>query len=274
MAQSLDARHRNHALLYTGATALLLTLLILFLKWRIEIPVKQEEPSSIEVELNLPPDPPTETEEDGGGGGGNPAQAIGPTGVAPEADPPAGDINPAKEINEPEEKDASIIKPILTKKEAPLLAKTSPNKATPKTEMPPAPKQPKNVLGKSIKGPGTGADTPDDFNKSGNAGTGSGVGRGPGSGGGSGTSVGGGSGSGVRSGGATKNYTFTGDLAPRKIIVRILVAPNGTGTFLGFIGGCIDCKQYEKKIKEVLSEIEFTKSDKEYTITPTINFTN
>jgi len=69
MSQTLDPQIRTRALLYTGGMAVLLTLLILLLKWRIELPLKPEEPTSIEVELNLPPDPPTESFDEGGGGG-------------------------------------------------------------------------------------------------------------------------------------------------------------------------------------------------------------
>jgi len=48
MSQPIDAQIRLRASLYTGGIALILTLLILFLKWRIEIPVKPEESTSIE----------------------------------------------------------------------------------------------------------------------------------------------------------------------------------------------------------------------------------
>jgi outer membrane biosynthesis protein TonB len=283
MAQSLDTQHRNRALLYTGVAAALLTLLILFLKWRIEIPVKPEEPTTIEVELNLPPEPPIETEADGGGGGGNIAQAIGPTGAAPESPQPSGEPEPAKEIADPEEKEAVVVKPVITKKESPKITKPAVVKTTPKKEENPAPPQPKMVMGKKNNRTGTGADSPDDFNRSGNQGTGLGVGKGSGSGGGSGTGMGGGNGSGTGTGNGpavtsgnrkiVRASRFDGDMDNATIFARIRVSPEGKGSFVEFAKGSTHrTNQYKQAITQYLSKIQFDRSEQEDIVTVQFNF--
>ena len=282
MAQTLDHTHRSRALLYTGAAALVLTLLILFLKWRVEIPVKPEERTEIEVELNLPPDPPVD-EEDGGGGGGNIAQAVGATGAAPEASLPVGETTPAKELEADEEKEAVIAKPIVTKKEATRIVKSSPTKTPPKKEETPAPPQPKMVMGKKIKGAGPGADSPDDFNKTGNQGTGWGTGKGPGAGGGSGTGAGGGNGSGMGSGNGprvtqgnrkiVKAYAFDGEMERATIFAQIRVSPDGKGTFVDFAKGSTHrTSTYKQAIVQYLNRIQFDKSDEEDLVVVQFNF--
>lgn len=281
MAQSLDAQHRTRALLYTGISALVLTCLILFLKWKIELPSKPEENTSIEVELNLPPDPPTEDE--GGGGGGNPAQAIGTGGAAPEAPLPAGEPEKSKDVEETADKEAVVTKPIVSKKEAPKIVKTSPVKTTPKKEETPAPPQPRMVMGKRNSGPGTGANTPDDFDRTGNQETGLGTGSGAGAGGGSGTGAGGGNGSGLGSGNGprvtkgnrkiVKAYAFDGEMERATIFAQIRVSPDGKGTFVDFAKGSTHTtRQYRQAITEYLNRIQFDRSDKEDLVVVQFNF--
>lgn len=281
MAQTMDAQHRTRALFYTGAAALVLTLLILFLKWKIELPVKPEANTSIEVELNLPPDPPSEDE--GGGGGGNPAQAIGASGAAPEASLPAGETEPSKEVEETADKEAVVAKPVVVKKEVPKIVKTSPVKTTPKKEETPAPAQPRMVMGKRTSGSGTGANTSDDFERSGNQGTGLGTGRGSGAGGGSGTGAGGGNGSGIGSGNGprvtkgnrkiVKAYAFDGEMERATIFAQILVSPDGKGTFVDFAKGSTHTtRQYRQAISQYLSRIQFDRSEQEDLVVVQFNF--
>lgn len=281
MAKTLDNPHQSRALLYTGIAALILTLLILFMKWRIEMPIITETRSEIEVELNLPPDPPSE--EEGGGGGGNPAQAIGAAGAAPEASLTAGETEPAKAIEEAEEKETAVAKPITVKKEAPKLAKTAPVKTTPKKEETPAPPAPKMVMGKKNKGTGTGAETPDDFNSTGNRGTGWGTGSGSGSGGGSGSGAGGGNGSGVGTGNGprvtqgnrkvVKAYAFDGEMERATIFAQIRVSPEGKGTFVDFAKGSTHrTNTYKQAIVQYLNRIQFDKSDQEDLVVVQFNF--
>ena len=281
MAQSLDTQHRSRALLYTGVAALILTLLVLFVKWRIEIPVTVEARTEIEVELNLPPDPPTE--ESGGGGGGNPAHSIGTAGAAPEASLPPGASEPAKDIEASEEKEAVVAKPLVVSKEAPKMAKTSPIKTPVKKEATPAPPQPKMVMGKKNKGTGTGADSPDDFNRTGNQGAGWGTGRGSGSGGGTGTGAGGGNGSGVGTGNGprvtqgnrkiVKAYAFDGDMERATIFAQIRVSPDGIGSFIDFAKGTTHrTGSYKQAIVQYLSRIQFDKSDQEDRVVVQFNF--
>jgi hypothetical protein len=283
MAESLDNQSRKRATLYTGLSALVLTALILFLKWRIELPVKQEESTSIEVELNLPPDDmPIEPEEEGGGGGGNQAMAIGPTGAAPEASE-TGEPEPAKELPEPEEKVAPIVKPVVVNKEATKITKTTPVTNAPKKEDIPAPPKPKMVMGKTDRGTGSGADSKDDFERAGNAGTGSGTGKGSGSGGGSGTGAGGGNGSGIGTGNGprvtqgnrkiVKTSRFDGDMDNATIFARIRVSPEGKGTFIEFAKGSTQMtNQYKQAINQYLSRILFDKSDQEDIVVVQFNF--
>ena len=282
MAHTLEHQHRSRARLYTGVAALVLTLLILFVKWRVEMPVKPEERTEIEVELNLPPDPPTE-EDDGGGGGGNIAQAIGTSGAAPEASLPSGETQPSKEVEAEEEKEAVIAKPIVTKKDAPKIVKSSPIKTTPKKEETPAPPQPKMVMGKKVKGTGPGADSPDDFNKTGNQGTGWGTGKGSGSGGGTGTGAGGGNGSGLGTGNGprvtqgnrkiVKAYAFDGEMERATIFAQIRVSPDGKGSFVDFAKGSTHrTNTYKQAIVQYLNRIQFDKSDQEDLVVVQFNF--
>ncbi len=281
MAPTMDAPHRTRALLYTGAAALVLTLLILFLKWRIQLPVKPEANTAIEVELNLPPDPPTE--EDGGGGGGNPAQATGASGAAPEASLPAGETGPSKEVEETADKEAAIANPAVVKNNETKVVKTSPIKTTPKKNETPAPAQPKMVMGKKTNETGPGANTPDDFNQSGNQGTGMGTGRGSGAGGGSGSGAGGGNGSGLGSGSGptvtkgnrkiVRAYAFDGDMERATIFAQIRVSPDGKGTFVDFAKGSTHTtRQYRQAIEQYLNRIQFDKSAQEDLVVVQFNF--
>ena len=224
MAHTLEHQHRSRARLYTGVAALVLTLLILFVKWRVEMPVKPEERTEIEVELNLPPDPPTE-EDDGGGGGGNIAQAIGTSGAAPEASLPSGETQPSKEVE----------------------------------------------------------DSPDDFNKTGNQGTGWGTGKGSGSGGGTGTGAGGGNGSGVGTGNGprvtqgnrkiVKAYAFDGEMERATIFAQIRVSSDGKGSFVDFAKGSTHrTNTYKQAIVQYLNRIQFDKSDQEDLVVVQFNF--
>lgn len=282
MSSVLDTRIRNKALLYTGGMALLFTALILFLKWKIEIPFKPEEPTSIEVELNLPTDLPTESPEPGGGGGGNPVQAIGTAGVA-KASEPVGEKEPAKELPDPEEKESVVAKPTLTKKEAPKIVKNAPANKTPPKELTPAPPAPKMVMGKRNQGSGSGGESPDDFDRTGNQGTGSGTGRGSGVGGGSGQGAGGGNGTGMGTGigprvtsgnrKIAKTARFNGDLDNATIFARIRVSPEGRGTFLEFGKGSTQrTNQYRQAITDYLQRIQFDPSDQEDIVTVQFNF--
>jgi len=266
MSQTLDPQIRTRALLYTGGMAVLLTLLILLLKWRIELPLKPEEPTSIEVELNLPPDPPTESFDEGGGGGGNSVQAVGPIGTA--------------ESNVPDVKNETIsAAPDPTEKEPTHVDKTSPTKSNSKKEETPAPPKPKNEMGKKNKGSGTGGDNSDDFNQAGNQGTGAGTGAGSGSGGGTGSGAGGGKGSGmgpfVTDGNRkiVKTARFDGDLKEATIFARIRVSPEGKGTLVEFGKGSTDRSNiYRQAITKYLQKIQFYPADREDMVTVRFNF--
>ena len=274
MSASLDASIRNRALLYTGGIALLLILLILFLKWRIEWPVKPEEPTFLEVELNLPPDPPTESPEEGGGGGGNPVQAVGLAGATPTREPD-GEKEPAKDLTEPEEKESVVAKPVVTKKEATTITKTAPTKIVPKRVETPSPPKPKMVMGKTNKGNGNGGGSPDDFNQAGNRGTGGGTGQGPGVGGGNGSGLGAGSGPNVTNGNRriVKTARFDGDLDKATIYARIRVTAEGKGSFLEFGKGSTHrTNQYRQAITDYLQKIQFDPSDQEDIVTVQFNF--
>ena len=282
MSQPLDASIRNRALLYTGGIVLLITLLILFLKWRIELPVKPEEPTFIEVELNLPPDPPAESPEEGGGGGGNPVQSVGLAGATPPSEPD-GVKEPAKATTEPEEKETVVVKPVVTKKQATAITKTAPTKNDPKKVETPSPPKPKMVMGKTNKGNGTGGDSPDDFNQAGNRGTGWGTGQGAGSGGGTGSGSGGGNGSGLGAGNGprvtngnrkiVKTARFDGDLDKATIYARIRVSAEGKGSFLEFGKGSTHrTNLYRQAITDYLQKIQFDPSDQEDIVTVQFNF--
>ena len=176
-----------------------------------------------------------------------------------------------------------IAKPIVTKKDAPKIVKSSPIKTTPKKEETPAPPQPKMVMGKKVKGTGPGADSPDDFNKTGNQGTGWGTGKGSGSGGGTGTGAGGGNGSGVGTGNGprvtqgnrkiVKAYAFDGEMERATIFAQIRVSSDGKGSFVDFAKGSTHrTNTYKQAIVQYLNRIQFDKSDQEDLVVVQFNF--
>jgi hypothetical protein len=283
MSASLEARNRQQASMITAGFAGLMILLMFLLKWELPVLEKPLQDAGIEVELNLPPDPP-EKLASGGGGGGNPVQAAGPAGIAHYSPPTPGVNEPSKDIEETNDKEADIVKPIVSKPKATTITNTSVVKAEPKPIVePPAPRVPKAVLGKTTTGIGKGGGADDDFEKSGGKGNGFGVGNGNGTGGGTGNGTGGGNGTGNGTGNGPKitrgdrkiirYYSFEGDLDKAVVYANINVSPEGVGKFISIAKGSSNSSnEYKNAIMQYLQNIKFDKADHESMLTVQFNF--
>lgn len=286
MSQSLEAQHRQRALLATTLFAVFFVILMFLVKWKLPTFETPAEYTGIEVELNLPPDPPLPPAEEGGGGGGNPVQAAGDPGVANAAPMPPGTNEASQDVKEVDDNSTSpaISKPVaVIKKDAPKITNTSNTKKEVKVVENPAPPRPRAVMGKTTTGTGKGGGAADDYDRSGGKGTGVGVGNGSGVGGGTGTGVGGGNGSGTGSGNGPKitsgdrrivrSYSFEGDLDKATIYANINVSPDGTGTFESIAKGSSQSSAaYKEAIIRYLRNIKFNTSDHESKITVRFDF--
>jgi len=284
MSATLERKKESQqAAMITAGFTLLLILLMILWKWPLPSIERPIVFSGIEVELNLPEEP--VPYEEGGGGGGNPVQASGPAGVSPHVPPAPGEPDDSKDIDENDDKDSpAITKPVVAKKEAAKITNTSVVKTNPKpVESPPAPRQPKAVLGKTTTGTGKGGGSADDYQKSGGSGTGYGVGNGSGTGGGTGNGTGGGNGSGTGVGSGPKvtrgdrkiirHYSFQGDLDRAVIYANVSVSPEGIGRFVSIAKGSSTISNaYKEAIMQYLQNIRFDKADHESMLTVQFNF--
>jgi hypothetical protein len=286
MSVSLEAQHRQRALLFTVLFAVFFMLLMFLVKWKLPTFEAPVEFAGIEVELNLPPDPPLPPAEEGGGGGGNPVQATGDPGVANAAPMPPGTNEASQDVKEVDDNSTSpaITKPVaVIKKDAPKITNTSNTKKEVKVVENPAPPRPRAVMGKTTTGTGKGGGAADDYDRSGGRGTGAGVGNGSGVGGGTGTGIGGGNGSGTGSGTGprvtrgdrkiVRAYSFEGDLEKATIYANVNVSPDGTGTFVSIAKGSTQSSAaYKDAIMRYLRNIKFDKADHESMVTVQFNF--
>jgi len=286
MSASFESRKNSQATMITAAFAAAM-LLLMFL-WTITIPsleTIQPADNSVLVELNLPEDPPLPpVKSAGGGGGGNTVDAPNPAGKAPYTPPDPGTEKDAKDVDDdPKEKESPpIIKPDVPKPDAKTINENkAPIKTPPKKEpAPPAPPQPKAVVGRTLTGNGNGGGVANTYeNKSGGNGNGYGVGRGNGTGGGEGNGAGGGRGNGtgpqVTKGDRSivGSYSFEGDLDKATIYADIKVSPDGIGQFLQFArGSSSQNSSYKTAIIEYLRKMRFNRSDHESTVTVRFNF--
>lgn len=277
-----EKKHRTNAMLITGAVGVLLLLLMLLWKWGLPIQEKILPDLGIEVVLELPEEP--QIPADGGGGGGNPVHAAGAPGIAKYVPPIPGDKDPSHDLDDANDKEAvKISKPIVTKPEAKKITNSSIAKTEPKPIIEtPAPRVPKNVLGKTTTGTGKGGGA-DDYDRPGGKGNGSGVGNGNGTGGGTGNGNGGGNGTGTGPGTGPKvtrgdrkivrYYSFEGDLERAVIYANIIVSPEGIGKFSSIAKGSSNSSNaYKEAIIQYLQNIKFDKADHESMLTVQFNF--
>lgn len=278
-----EKKHRTDAMIITGGVAILVILLMLFWKWDLPLVEKEVPDLGIEVMLQLPDEP--EIPSDGGGGGGNPVQAAGAPGIAKYVPPTPGDKDPSQNVDEVEDKQAvAITKPVITKPEAKKITNSSVAKTEPKPIIEtPAPRVPKNVLGKTTTGTGKGGGAADDYDRPGGKGNGSGVGNGNGTGGGTGNGNGGGNGTGTGGGTGPKvtrgdrkivrYYSFEGDLDKAVIYANVNVSPEGIGKFVSIAKGSSNSSNaYKEAIIQYLQNIKFDKADHESMLTVQFNF--
>lgn len=282
MATTLFLTPNNRASAITGATALIIGLLLFFLKWKIPVFEQTTSQNSVEVEVNWPPDPPAE--EDGGGGGGNTTQANAAAGMASEAPMTPGTPDPAAS-GETDEKSSAAALP-ATKTSKPDNKKIKPTSATTKpvpVAKIPSPPQPRAVMGRTYTGAATGGGATEQFEQTGGRGNGLGAGNGDGTGGGSGGGLGGGTGTGaglgvgprVTSGDRkiVRSYAFEGDLNKATIYANILVAPDGSGQLVGLAkGSSTTGAAYKQAIVRYLEKMRFNASDHESMVTVQFNF--
>lgn len=281
MTAKTDNTIRNKALLYTSVITLGILLLLYLLKWKLPEFEKELQTPNLEVEVNWPPDLPASF-IDGGGGGGNMAAAINESGSSPSTPLANGEqenttkteIDP---INNHSETPVAKINKSKTLATSGLKTKPKKNSETP------APAKPKAIMGKSIAGNESGANSIEDFERTGGKGNGVGAGNGNGEGGGRGEGIGGGNGSGIGTGNGprvtkgdrriVKTYSFEGDLNRASLYVNILVSPEGSGKFISFAkGSTITSAPYRQAIVQYLEKMRFDAADHESTVTVQFNF--
>ncbi|MFM8806068.1 MAG: hypothetical protein ACKOD1_01780 [Sphingomonadales bacterium] len=282
MALPLSLNANNRASAITAATALVMGLLLFFLRWKIPVFETTSSQSSVEVEVNWPPDPPAET--DGGGGGGQTTMANDAAGMANEAPMAPGTPEPAAATVSDENSSAAAIP--TTKTTRPDKKKIKPTSATTKPipiAKTPAPPQPRAIMGKTNAGTATGGGATDQFEQTGGKGNGLGAGDGDGTGGGSGGGLGGGSGTGAGLGVGprvtrgdrkiVRSYAFEGDLNKATIYANILVSPDGVGKLIGLAkGSSTTGNAYKQAIVRYLEKMRFDASDHESMVTVQFNF--
>ena len=273
MSATLDAQKRTQATMITAGFAAFMILLMFLLKWKLPVFERPITETAIEVELNLPEEP--QVFAGGGGGGGNPVQASGPVGTA-SAPPNPGEKDEARDIDEDDDKSApEVLKPTVVK---PTATKINNNTSTVKTPPKPvienpAPARPKAVLGKTVSGNNTGGGAADNYERTGGAGNGSGVGTGNGSGGGTGNGSGGGNGTGLGTGSGPSRVSGSrnvispkamnaGENIEGRIRAQITVSPDGIGTFVKGTGGSLmSNRQAIEIVKDWLRRNRFNRSD-------------
>lgn len=275
MTASFEAKKNSQATMITAGFAGLLFLLMFLLTWSAPVFIAPHPEEGVLVEMNFEDE--HMVTAGGGGGGGNPVQASGEKGTA-YSPPQPGTNEDSRDVEDDNDKTApAIIKPDNPK---PTATKVNENKSVVKTSPketaePPAPQKPKAVVGRTLTGSNTGGGAAEDYEKSGGAGTGSGVGRGSGTGGGSGTGDGGGNGSG--SGGGNGPTRISGNrkvINPKpmnageniqgKILAEIKVSPDGRGTFLFAKGGSLMSNaQAIEIVKDWLRKNRFNTADEE-----------
>jgi hypothetical protein len=287
MAITVDEKRRKReAGFITAGFLAFLLLAMLLVKWKIPLFAETLPEPGIEIEFTLPEEP--ETLADGGGGGGNPVQAKGEPGVAKYTPPPPGEPEPSKvaavDADNDDKEAPALPKHAVVKPEAKKTVTTSVVKTTPKpVEETPAPRTPKNVMGKTTTGVGKGGGVADDFERSGGRGNGSGVGNGNGTGGGTGNGFGGGNGTGGGTGNGPKvtrgdrkivrYYSFDGDLDKAVIYANISVSPEGVGRFISIAKGSSNSSNaYKEAVIRYLQNIKFDKADHESMLTVQFNF--
>ena len=272
----------NRAKAVTGATALAILLLLLFIRWKIPVFEPTAASSSVEVEVNWPPDPPSEI--DGGGGGGQPTLANGAAGMTSEAPMVPGTPDPAAATEADENSTAAALPP--TKTVAANKKKIKPTSTTTKPvpiAKTPSPPQPRAVMGRTNSGVASGGGATESFEQTGGRGNGLGAGDGDGSGGGSGGGLGGGNGTGAGLGTGprvtkgdrkiVKTYAFEGDLSKATIYANIAVSPDGTGKLINLAkGSSTTGTAYKQAIVRYLEKMRFNTSDHESVVTVQFNF--
>ena len=245
MTDPLEAKKNTRAALYTAGFGAGMVVLMFILKWQLPIIPIPDKDEGILVELNLPDDPPAKV-LGGGGGGGNPVQATGAKGTA-YSPPTPGVKEDIKDIeDDPTEKESPPIrKPDKPKPEAKKIDENSSTVKTPPKAVieNPAPARPKAVLGKTVGGSSTGGGAAENYDRTGGAGNGHGVGTGNGSGGGTGNGTGGGNGTGSGTGNGPRKVSGNrvvinpksmnaGENLKGKVFAEIKVSPDGIGSFI------------------------------------------
>ena len=275
--------HSRRAASYTAFVLAVFISILFLLKWKLPTFEKEVNDAGVDVEVNWPPDPPTPF-QDGGGGGGQDLAAPEQPGTAPVSAPESGEQLPSKNNEIDQRSSESEVSSSITKnKNAKTLASNSIKTKPKKNIEPPAPPQPKAVMGKTNSGIDKGGDGISDFERTGGKGNGWGSGKGDGSGGGSGEGTGGGNGTGIGTGTGprvtrgdrkiTRSYAFEGELNKATLYVNISVSPEGIGRFVSFAkGSTATGSAYRQAIVQYLEKIRFNTSDHESMVTVQFNF--
>ena len=209
MSAEFETRKNTQAGLITGGFALLMILIMFFLKWKLpELPSIIPQGEYIEINLGV---------DDFGSGTDQPMNPGDPSPQEQIAYTPAAPVNAevdnAKDIEEDEaEKEApKILKPTVIKPEAKEINKENKTvKTTPKPApvvAPPAPK-PKATVNRTLGGSGTGGNGADEYKK------------------GTGEGIAGGNGDQGRPGGSPTGTRYTG--TPRNLGVRVVSMPSAS----------------------------------------------
>ncbi|HEX7846327.1 MAG TPA: hypothetical protein VF476_11055 [Chitinophagaceae bacterium] len=274
MSATLETRKNSQATMITAGFTAFMIVLMFVLKWKLPVFEAPITEAAIEVELNLPPEEP-QASLGGGGGGGNPVQANGPEGTA-SAPPNPGEKEEARDIDEDNDKAApEVLKPVVVK---PTATKINNNTSTVKTPPKPiienpAPAKPKAVLGKTVSGSNTGGGAADNYDRTGGAGNGAGVGTGNGTGGGRGNGSGGGNGPGLGTGSGPRRVSGShyvinpkpmnaGENIEGRINAEIRISPDGVGTFVRGTGGALmSNRQAIEIVRDWLRKNRFNATD-------------
>jgi hypothetical protein len=209
MSAAFDTKKNTQASLITGGFALMMILLMLFLKWKLpELPSIIPQAEYIEINLGV---------DDFGSGTDQPMNPGEPAPREEIAYTPASPVNAevdnAKDIEEDvTEKEApKILKPTVIKPEAKEINKENKTvKTTPKpvtVVAPPAPK-PKALANRTLGGSGSGGNGADEYKK------------------GTGEGITGGAGDQGRPGGSPTGTRYTG--TPRNLGIRVVNMPSAS----------------------------------------------
>lgn len=271
MSATFEAEKNRKAGLYTALICGTILMIALLVSWKNSPPPPKIAEEFIEINLG--------NDIEGFGevqplikGEKGPAEASVNT---PQSAPVSNDA--AEEVKPDENTDAEsapVNKPV----------KTAPKVTTPKvvpTPAPPAPKplKPKASYPGATSGKGNGASEDNGYTMQGKTPGGKGDAGSPnGKPDSYGNTPGGKTGGGglqVSKGDRTivNNYIFMGDLPPARINAIIKVSPAGKGVFVGFDKGSTNTdSKYAIKIREILPNVEFNKSDHESVVTVPFNF--